>query len=486
MICSIKAQALASGQVSKLDIAHRNTDAAGQLEDIRNLISAGVNAIVVNPAIRPALNASIKEATDKGIAVVAVDQARHRARPPTSSPTTRRTTATSAPSGCSSKLGGKGDVVYMRGTAGVPADTDRDKGFKRALAEYPDIKVAKETFTGWDSRPRASSRSSTSSRPGTQFDGIWTSGIDNVIVDAFKTAGEPFVPVVGADNAGFVGQLNSDGQRPCRRRGHQPGLDRRRGRRAGAADPRRQGRRPTTSCAHAGGVGQHDATRARPLAGAPTTRRSTRLAGQLSRSPTGPRTPRTRSWPARARASKPELVDPRGAGRRRRPRSTSDHTDHDRPAARGHRRRQALRRRRRAARRLAAVAPGEVHALLGANGAGKSTLVKILTGAVRPDAGTIRIRGDGTPRPLARRGASRGPRLRLPGAVADPRPGVAREPAPHRDPGRRRSGAWLARAGHPRARPAGVRARPAAADAAGHRPCARPRRASPTCCCSTR
>ncbi|MGH2401619.1 MAG: ATP-binding cassette domain-containing protein, partial [Candidatus Limnocylindria bacterium] len=40
-----------------------------------------------------------------------------------------------------------------------------------------------------------------------------------------------------------------------------------------------------------------------------------------------------------------------------------------------------------------AVGPGEVHALMGANGAGKSTLVKILTGAVHPDAGTIRVRG---------------------------------------------------------------------------------------------
>src|SRR4051794_37611952 len=40
-----------------------------------------------------------------------------------------------------------------------------------------------------------------------------------------------------------------------------------------------------------------------------------------------------------------------------------------------------------------AVRPGEVHALMGANGAGKSTLVKILTGAVRPDSGTISIRG---------------------------------------------------------------------------------------------
>jgi len=40
-----------------------------------------------------------------------------------------------------------------------------------------------------------------------------------------------------------------------------------------------------------------------------------------------------------------------------------------------------------------AVRPGEIHALMGANGAGKSTLVKILTGAVRPDAGEITVRG---------------------------------------------------------------------------------------------
>ena len=42
-----------------------------------------------------------------------------------------------------------------------------------------------------------------------------------------------------------------------------------------------------------------------------------------------------------------------------------------------------------------ALEPGEVHALVGENGAGKSTLMKVLSGAIRPDAGAMTL--DGAP-----------------------------------------------------------------------------------------
>ena len=205
MICSIKAQALASGEVAELNIAHRNTDSAGQLEDIRNLIAAGVDAIIVNPSSAEALNPAIKEATDAGIVVVAVDQAVTEPSAYILS-NNQEEYAYLGAKWLFETLEGEGDVYYMRGAAGAGADDDRDAGFQRALEEFPGINVAQEVFTSWD-QGEGSSLMLNAITTGEVFDGVWTSGIDNVIVDAYLDSGEPLVPIVGADNAGFVSQL---------------------------------------------------------------------------------------------------------------------------------------------------------------------------------------------------------------------------------------------------------------------------------------
>lgn len=207
MICAMKAQALDSGQVASLNIAHRNTDAAGQLEDIRNLIQAGVDAIVVNPANPEGINAAIKEATDAGIVVVAVDQAVTEPSAYVVS-NNQEEYAYLGAKWLFEQIGGEGSVVYMRGAAGAAADDDRHKGFQRALAEYPNVKVAHEVFTGWQ-QDQGKQQMLDYLATGVPFDGVWTSGIDNVIVDAFVESDVPLVPIVGADNAGFVGQLAS-------------------------------------------------------------------------------------------------------------------------------------------------------------------------------------------------------------------------------------------------------------------------------------
>lgn len=211
MICSIKAQALVSGKVESLNIQHRNTDAAGQLEDIRNLVAAGVDAVIVNPAGPDAVNAAIRDATNAGIPVVVVDQA-------VTEPSAyllannQEEYAYLGARWLVEAIGGAGKVVYMGGAAGAPADNDRRNGFDRAIAETNGaVEVAAETQTGWDQATGVQQINDIFAS-GLAFDGVWTSGIDNVIVDAFKDAGKPFVPIVGADGSGFVSQLvNEEG-----------------------------------------------------------------------------------------------------------------------------------------------------------------------------------------------------------------------------------------------------------------------------------
>ncbi len=204
MICSIKAQAKVSGEVADLTIAHRNTDAAGQLEDIRNLISAGVDAIIVNPVSPDAVNAALEEAMEQDIVVVAVDQA-VTAEGAYLLANNQEEYGYLGASWLFEQLGGEGRVVYMRGAAGATADDDRDRGFQRALEEHPGIEVVAEVHTGWDQATGAQQINDIIAS-GEEFDGVWTSGIDNVIVDALVDA-DMLVPVVGADNAGFVQQL---------------------------------------------------------------------------------------------------------------------------------------------------------------------------------------------------------------------------------------------------------------------------------------
>jgi ribose transport system substrate-binding protein len=204
MVCAIKAQARVSGVVDQVIEQNRDTDAAGQISDIEGLIGQGVDAIIVNPADRTALDDVIAAADEQGILVISVDQA-------VTAPQAYNVTndqvayAETGARWLFDQLGGEGDVLYMRGFDGHPADADRDEGFQRALADYPDITIAQEVFTGWD--PSTGAQQALDILSTQQIDGIWTSGIDYSVVDQFEAAGHDYVPIVGADNNGFIKQL---------------------------------------------------------------------------------------------------------------------------------------------------------------------------------------------------------------------------------------------------------------------------------------
>jgi len=204
MICAIKAEAKVRGNVDQVVLLNRDTDTAGQISDITSLISQGVDAIILNPGDPEAFNAVIEEAVSQGIVVVVVDNG----------VTTDAAYLVSNDQTAYGELGarwlfeelgGQGKIAYMRGIDGVGADTDRDTGFQAALADFPDIEIVAEVFTDWS--PSTGAQQALDILTTQEVNGIWTSGIDYSVVEQFPVAGVDYVPVVGADNNAFIGQL---------------------------------------------------------------------------------------------------------------------------------------------------------------------------------------------------------------------------------------------------------------------------------------
>ncbi len=204
MVCAIQAEALASGVVDEVVLANRNAGTPEQIADIQGLISQGVDALIVNPSDREALNPVLEEAFAQDIVVVSIDQG-VTAEGAYIVTNDQVAYGEQGARWLFDALGGEGDVLYMRGIDGVPADTDRDAGFQAALADYPGINIVAETFTGWD--PTQGAQQALDVLGAQNVDGIWTSGIDYTVVEQFTVAGVDPVPVVGADNNAFIGQL---------------------------------------------------------------------------------------------------------------------------------------------------------------------------------------------------------------------------------------------------------------------------------------
>ncbi len=211
-VCTAKAEvaSLGTDKISGITIIHRDTDAAGQLADLRDLISKNVDAIVFNPNNPDALNPALAEANQAGIISVAVDA--YVTDPNTWNLYNNQIKyAELGAKWLFDQLGGSGTVWYTRGIAGHPADSDRDIGFQNVLKDYPGITVVPDNtgvFTGWD--PTTATNLANDFISGGQYDqidGIWASGMGTQIVDAIKAANKPFVPIADADIGGFVKQL---------------------------------------------------------------------------------------------------------------------------------------------------------------------------------------------------------------------------------------------------------------------------------------
>ena len=207
-LCTAKAQALVSG-AAQSTWTHAEDSDYPQLQQIRDLIAEAPDAIIFNPNSPDGYQAAIDEAQAAGITMVAIDG--YVTDPETLNITNDQFNYGYIGASWLFDKVGEGNVYYMRGIVGHPADLDRHEGVMQALEEHPGITLLPSNDgVGTDWNPdKGTDLISDAIADGSYdtFDGIWTSGIDQQVVDAIEASDKDFVPIVGADLKGFVEQL---------------------------------------------------------------------------------------------------------------------------------------------------------------------------------------------------------------------------------------------------------------------------------------
>ncbi|MGP9016950.1 ABC transporter permease/substrate-binding protein [Streptomyces sp. BR1] len=139
----MKAGAEAEAKAAGIDltVTDAQNDASQQANQIQNFTGAGMKSIIVNPVDSDAVGPSVRAANKADIPVVAADRGVNKATAATLVASDNVAGGRLAAKTLADKLGGKGSIVVLQGTAGTSASRERGQGFAEGIKAYPGISV---------------------------------------------------------------------------------------------------------------------------------------------------------------------------------------------------------------------------------------------------------------------------------------------------------------------------------------------------------
>lgn len=206
--------------VTLLPPTNANGDAAKQVTDIRNLVSAGAQAIVVGATDSQAIIPAINYANSKNVPVVATDI------PPNGGKLFMIVRSDNLEMGAKickamgEKLGGKGKVLSLMGDQANAAGRDRTVGFNECLkASYPGIELIERPTYWKPERATAIAQTLVTATPDLsaiymQSDSIMLSGVMSVLKSGGrlkKDGEEGHIYLASIDGTGRALQAVRDG-----------------------------------------------------------------------------------------------------------------------------------------------------------------------------------------------------------------------------------------------------------------------------------
>ncbi|MFJ8845282.1 substrate-binding domain-containing protein [Streptomyces cyaneofuscatus] len=144
------AQAEAKKAGIDLTVTDAQNDASQQANQLQNFTSSGVSSIIVNPVDSDAVGPGVRSANKADIPVIAADRGVNKADTATLVASDNVAGGKLAADALADKLGGKGSIVILQGTAGTSASRERGAGFAEGLKAYPDIKVVAKQPADFD------------------------------------------------------------------------------------------------------------------------------------------------------------------------------------------------------------------------------------------------------------------------------------------------------------------------------------------------
>jgi ribose transport system substrate-binding protein len=206
----IKHEATLYPEIEELITVSSDGDVDTQISQIEDMISLGVDVLLVIPVATEPIIPALELAAEQGIPVVVFASA-----PPAEDTQVTTLWADQIQFGrlqgdfLMEQLGCEGNIIVLNGLAGIATSDLRRQGLQEAIEACPDggagvtVLAEEDALWAYDQGKLAVERM-LAAFP--DIDGVWSQGgaMTQGAIDAFEAAGRDLVPMTGEDNNGFM------------------------------------------------------------------------------------------------------------------------------------------------------------------------------------------------------------------------------------------------------------------------------------------
>ncbi|MBA3714487.1 MAG: substrate-binding domain-containing protein [Pyrinomonadaceae bacterium] len=135
----------------QLEIAYADAqqDNSKQVADVENFLRQRVDLLIISPNEAKPLTGIVKRVYDSGIPVIVLDRSIEGDSYTTFIGADNREIGRAAGEYAAQLLGGKGNVVEIKGLPGSTPAIDRNAGFREAVAAHPGIEIIADPVADW-------------------------------------------------------------------------------------------------------------------------------------------------------------------------------------------------------------------------------------------------------------------------------------------------------------------------------------------------